>query len=207
MTCFLKPECNFLHRYFRCLLPIETMDIQVKIKMMRGIHTFRRDQTTQVISPWSTKLCLYPSLIRKMKTYLELEGMLGAQPQLQPCTSTFPPDKNSLSWKTPVPKKTEKKKRAKAPVKRRFKVRVIAQPMPSDPTLPMNPTLPADPTPTVVTTMVTSTQMPVEKTSNHNCQIQPNTYDCIQFGSRQIQESLLSHKKVPGGIRPLCPQQ
>ena len=50
MACILKPECNFLHGYFRCLLPIETMDVEVKIKMTRGIHTFRRDQTTQVIS-------------------------------------------------------------------------------------------------------------------------------------------------------------
>ena len=32
MTCVLKPECNFLFRYFRCLLPIETMEVDVKIK-------------------------------------------------------------------------------------------------------------------------------------------------------------------------------
>ena len=51
----------------------------------------------------------------------------------------------------------EKKKRAKVPVKRSFKVRVIAQP------LPMNQTLPIDPTPTAVTTMAISTQMPVAK--------------------------------------------
>ena len=31
-----------------------------------------------------------------MKTYLELEGKLGAQPQLQPHTITSSPDKNSL---------------------------------------------------------------------------------------------------------------
>ena len=165
MACILKPECNFLHGYFRCLLPIEIMDVEVKIKMMRGIHTFRRDWTTQVIScnPWHTRLYPYPFQIRKMKIYLELEGKLGAQPQLQPCTSILLLDKNSLPQKTPVPRKAEKKKRDKAPVKRRFKVRVIAQPMPANPTLPVNPTLPADPTPTAVTTMAMLTQMPVEK--------------------------------------------
>ena len=85
MACILKPECIFLHGYFRCLLPIETMDVEVKIKTVRGIQTFRRDQTTQVIScnPWSTILHPYPSLIRKMKTYVELEGKLGAQSQPQ----------------------------------------------------------------------------------------------------------------------------
>ena len=151
MACILNLECNFLHRYFRCLLTIETMEVKVKVKTMRGIHTFRRGCTTQVIScnPWSTRLHPYPSLIRKMKTYLELEGKLGTQPQLH--TSTYLPDKSSLPQKTPIPKKT-KKKRVKAPIKRRFKVRVIVQP------LCMNPTLPFNPTPMAVTTMATSTQ-------------------------------------------------
>ena len=73
--------------YFRCLLPIETVDVEVKIKMMRGIHTSRRDWTTQVIScnPCILRLCPYPSLIRMMKTYLELESKLGNQP----CTNVF----------------------------------------------------------------------------------------------------------------------
>ena len=32
MACVLKPECKFLHGYFRCLLPMETVDDEVKIK-------------------------------------------------------------------------------------------------------------------------------------------------------------------------------
>ena len=116
IACICKPECNFLHGYFRCLLPIETMDVEVKIKIMRGIHTFRRDQTTQAISciSWSTRLCLYPSLIRKMKTYLELEGKLVNQLH----TNIFLPDRKSLPRKIPVPKKAQKKRTAKVPVKR-----------------------------------------------------------------------------------------
>ena len=37
---------------------IETVDVQEKIKMMRCIHTFRRDHTTQVIpcNPWRTRV-------------------------------------------------------------------------------------------------------------------------------------------------------
>ena len=92
-----------------------------------------------------------------MKTYLELEGNLGTQPQQQSCTSTYSPDKNYLPWKTPVLKKAEKKKRAKAPVKRMFKVRVIVH------SLTMNPNLSANPTPTAVTITTTSSQMPVTK--------------------------------------------
>ena len=48
---------------------------------------FRRDQTTQAIScsPWSTRPHPYLSLIRKMKTNLELEDELGNQL----CINTF----------------------------------------------------------------------------------------------------------------------
>ena len=162
MACILEPECNFMHGYFRCLLPEETMDVEVRVKMIRGIHTFRRDHTTQIIScnPWSLWLHPYPSLIRKMKTYLELEGKLGTQLH----ASTYPIDKNSLPWKTPVPNKVEKKKRAKVPVQRRFKLILIEQ------SLPINVALPINSMPTVVTTTATSTQTsavkPMAITSN-----------------------------------------
>ena len=107
MAFILRPKCNFLNGYFRCLLPLETVDVEVKVKMMRGIHTFRRDGTTQVImcNPWSARLHPYPSLICKMKMYLELEGKLGGpkpnptQTQLQPCTSTPPQNNNPLTRK------------------------------------------------------------------------------------------------------------
>ena len=54
----LRPESNFLHGYFRCLLPVETVDVEVKVKMMQGIHMFQRDTTSQIINcnPWSTRL-------------------------------------------------------------------------------------------------------------------------------------------------------
>ena len=149
MVCILRPECNFLNGYFRCLLPLETVVIEVQIKTMRGINTSRRDRTTQVIksNPWSTRLCPYPSLIQKMKTYLELEGKLGPKPrpqpqtQSQPSTSTPPPNNNPMTRKAPGPKMNEKK-RTQVPAKRRYKVRVIAQPIPTTPTatVPVNST-------------------------------------------------------------------
>ena len=84
-----------------------------------------------------------------MKTYLELECKLGNQP----LSNIFLPNKFCFAQKDPSTKKAEKKERAKVPVKRRFKGRVIAQPMPANPTLPNNLTLPAEPTPTVVVSM------------------------------------------------------
>ena len=41
MSCVLQPECYFLHGNLKCLLPAETVDIELKVKMMQGIHTFK----------------------------------------------------------------------------------------------------------------------------------------------------------------------
>ena len=83
MACILKPECKFLHGYSICCLPIEAVDIEVRITSMQGTHIFRRNRTSQQIkcTPWSTRLCSHPTIIKKMQTFLELEGKLGPKPQ------------------------------------------------------------------------------------------------------------------------------
>ena len=43
------PECNFLHGFFRCKLPVEVVDVEVKITSMQGMHIFRRDRMAQLI--------------------------------------------------------------------------------------------------------------------------------------------------------------
>ena len=85
MACLLQPECNFLHGFFRCKLLGEVVDVEVKITSMQGTHIFRRDWTTQLIkcTPWSTRLCPHPTIIKKMKTFLEVEGKMGPIPASQ----------------------------------------------------------------------------------------------------------------------------
>ena len=80
MARLLQPECNFLDGFSRCRLPVEVVDIEVKITSLQGTHIFRRDRMTQLIKcmPWSTRLCLHPTIIKKMKTFLEVEGKMGA---------------------------------------------------------------------------------------------------------------------------------
>ena len=79
MVCLLQPECNFLHGFFRCKLPVEVVDIEVKVMSMQGTHIFRRDRTTQLIRclPWTTKLHPHPTIVKKMKTFLEVENKMG----------------------------------------------------------------------------------------------------------------------------------
>ena len=144
MVCILCPECNFLHGSFRCQLPVEMVDVEVKVKTMQGIHTFQRDRTSQVIkcNPWSTRLHLYPSLIQKMKTYLELEGKLGPKPRPHPQTPAHNKPRCNLPNQAPTPwlempqgpkaNVPDKRKRTMI-AKRRYKVRVVIQPTPSIP--------------------------------------------------------------------------
>ena len=82
MTCLLEPECNFLHGFFRCKLLVKVVNVEVKIMSMQGTHIFRRDWITQLITctPWSTRLCPQPTIIKKMKTFLEVEGKMGPAP-------------------------------------------------------------------------------------------------------------------------------
>ena len=82
MACLLQLECNFLHGFYRCKLPVEVIDVEAKITSMQGTHIFRRDQTTQLIkcTPWSTRLQPHPTIIKKMKTFLEVEGKMGPIP-------------------------------------------------------------------------------------------------------------------------------
>ena len=110
MPCILHPECNFLHGYFRCWLPVEVVDVEMKITSMQGTHIFRRDRMTQLIkcTLWSMRLCPYPTIVKKMKTFLEVEGKMGPIPQST--SSHIGP----LSWTlTPMSGKRRPQRRGK----------------------------------------------------------------------------------------------
>ena len=40
---------QFLHGFFRCKLPVEVVEVEVKITSMQRMHIFKRDRTTQLI--------------------------------------------------------------------------------------------------------------------------------------------------------------
>ena len=116
MACLLQPEFNFLHRCFRCQVPVEVVDVEVKITSMQGTHIFRRDRTMQLIkcTPWKHQT-LPPAIIKKMKTFLEVEGKMGPMPQL--ATSQYRPPQPDTNPKVRKDNAAEKRKRA-VPTKR-----------------------------------------------------------------------------------------
>ena len=120
MTCILQPKHNILHGFFRCCLPVEMVDVEVKITSMQGILTSRRDRTSQIIkcNPWNTRLHPHPTLIKKMRTYLELEGKLGPKSKIQPQQNQsrpIQPNTNPLVRREP---KATDKRRKPIPTKR-----------------------------------------------------------------------------------------
>ena len=127
MACLIQPEWSFLYGYFRCRLPVEVVDVEVKIISMQGMHIFKRDTTMQLIkcTPWSTRLCPNPSIIKKMKTSLEVEGKMGPIPQ--PASSQYRPPQLDTNPNVRKDNTTEKRKRA-APTKR---FRLSTAPKPS----------------------------------------------------------------------------
>ena len=149
MTCILQAKCNFLHGFFRCCLLVETVDDEVKITSMQGIHMFRRDRTCQIIkcNPWNSRLHPHLTLIKKMRMYLELEGKLRQKPkqQPQPQQTQSRPTQPSTNLLVRRGTKTSDKRRKLIPTKR-YKVQVVAKPIfnpkPSNMTMQVPKTIP-----------------------------------------------------------------
>ena len=119
MACLLQPKCNFLHRFFRCKLSVEVVDMEVKVMSMQGMHIFKRDRMTQLIRCmfWTTKLHLYPNIIKKMKTFLEVEKKMG--PVIPAPVSQFRPPFPETNPNIRKSDSTEKRKRTS--LKKRFR--------------------------------------------------------------------------------------
>ena len=93
---------------------------------MQGMHIFRRDRTTQLIkcTPWNTRLCPHHTIIKKMKTFLGVEGKMGHI--LQPASSQYRPPQLDTNLKVRKDNAAEKRKRA-VPTKR-FRPSTVPKP-------------------------------------------------------------------------------
>ena len=73
MMCDLLSQCNFLYGFFNCQLPEDTIDIEVTVRTLKGINTYRGKCTSQksTCSPWSPQVRPFSSLICKMEPYMQ----------------------------------------------------------------------------------------------------------------------------------------
>ena len=65
-----KAYCNF---NFHCAIPEDRVDMEMTIQMVDGIHTYRRDETTQMTfySSWGRQVKSFSSLRKKITNYKE----------------------------------------------------------------------------------------------------------------------------------------
>ena len=112
MACLLQPEYSFLHRFFGCKHPMEVVDMEVKVTLMQGTHIFKRDRTTQLTKciPWTTKIHPHPNIIKKMKTFLEVENKMGPSIPMPTPNSQFRPPLPETNPNICRPDKVEKSK-------------------------------------------------------------------------------------------------
>ena len=67
MNFIIRAQCDFILHNFHCTLPKDTIDVEMTIWIVDGIHTYRRDRMTQAASyPWSRQVKLFSSLGKKI---------------------------------------------------------------------------------------------------------------------------------------------
>ena len=73
IACDMSPQFNFLYWFFEWHLPEDTIDVDITVTTMKGIHTFRKDHATQssTYSLWCSQIRPFPSLLRKMEACME----------------------------------------------------------------------------------------------------------------------------------------
>ena len=73
MACNLAPQCSFLYGFFQCDLPEDTIDVEITVRTLKGIHNFRKDCTSQksTCTPWGLQVKPFPSLRKMIKAYME----------------------------------------------------------------------------------------------------------------------------------------
>ena len=60
----ISPVCDFIFRSIRTGLPIDTVNVELMVRMVKGIYTYRKDHMAKstVFSPWSKTIIPFPSL-------------------------------------------------------------------------------------------------------------------------------------------------
>ena len=62
MACKISPIGVFLFGSIRTILLMETVDVELTVRMVKGIYTYRKDHTTEstIFTPWSKKVTPFP---------------------------------------------------------------------------------------------------------------------------------------------------
>ena len=67
----INPMCNFIFGLICTCLPIDAVDVELTIRMVKGIYTYCKDHTIEstIFSPWSKSVIPFPSLRWKIQAF------------------------------------------------------------------------------------------------------------------------------------------
>ena len=67
----ISPVCDFIFESIQTGLPMDAVDIELMIRMVKGINTYRKDHTAEstVFSPWSRTVIPSPSMCKKIQAF------------------------------------------------------------------------------------------------------------------------------------------
>ena len=71
MTCELRPAWDFLFSFFQSALLENTIDIAVTVRMIKGIHSYRKEHTSKqvICNPWSWQMKPFHLLRKKIEAF------------------------------------------------------------------------------------------------------------------------------------------
>ena len=71
MACEISAIGDFLFGSIRTNLPMETVDVELTVQMVKGIYTYGKDHImdSMIFTPWSKKVTPFPSLRSKIQAY------------------------------------------------------------------------------------------------------------------------------------------
>ena len=72
MACELLTKCDLFYGFLKYAFAEDTIDVDLKVHTLKGIHTFKKDYKSQATkcSPLGTGVQPYPSLKKKMVQFM-----------------------------------------------------------------------------------------------------------------------------------------
>ena len=67
----ISPVCDFIFGSIRTNLPMDTVDVDLTIRMVKGIYTYQKDHPAEsmIFTPWSQSIIPFPSLQCKIEVF------------------------------------------------------------------------------------------------------------------------------------------
>ena len=67
----ISPVCDFIFGSIHTYLPTDTVDVELTIKMVKGIYTYCKDHPVEstIFTSWSKSVIPFPSLKCKMQAF------------------------------------------------------------------------------------------------------------------------------------------